>query len=84
MKGDVHDHTREHVERVLRGEATERVPFTMYESMIPQCVAERAMRNRGLCIVKRDVPVYKTHRPHVQMTQQVYWDGERRDGAHPL
>jgi hypothetical protein len=69
---------REQVERVLRGEASERVPFTMYECMIPQCVAERAMRNRGMCIVKRDVPVYKTHRPHVRVTQQVYWEGERQ------
>ena len=69
---------REHVERVLRGEATERVPFTMYECMIPQCAAERAMRNRGMCIVKRDVPVFKTHRPNVKVTQQVYWEDERK------
>jgi len=68
---------REQVERVLRGEASDRVPFTMYECMIPQCAAERAMRNRGMCIVKRDVPVFKTHRPHVKVTQEVYWEGEK-------
>jgi hypothetical protein len=50
----------------------------MYEGMIPQCTAEREMRNRGLCIVKRDAPVFKTHRPHVRISQQVYWEGERQ------
>jgi hypothetical protein len=46
--------------------------------MIPQCVAEREMRNRGLCIVKRDAPVFKTHRPNVRVTRHVYWEGERQ------
>ena len=69
---------RARVDQVLRGERADRVPFTMYEGMIPQCTAERAMRNRGLCIVKRDVPIYKTHRPHVKVTQHVYWEGERQ------
>jgi hypothetical protein len=50
----------------------------MYECMIPQCTAEREMRNDGLCIVKRDVPVFKTHRPNVKVTQHVYWQGERK------
>jgi hypothetical protein len=69
---------RERVERVLRGERVDRVPFTMYECMIPQCAAEREMRNRGLCIVKRDVPVLKIHRPNVKVTQQIYWEEEHK------
>jgi len=69
---------RARVERALRGGHGDCVPFTIYESKIPQCNRERAMRNRGLCIVKRDVPVFKTHRPNVKTTQHVYWEGERK------
>ncbi len=65
---------RQRVEASLRGGRGECVPFTMYENKIPQCVAEREMRNRGLCIVKRGVPVFRIHRPNVKMTQQVYWE----------
>ena len=67
---------RERIERVLRGEPSDIVPFTMYECMIPQCGAEREMRNRGMCIVERRVPAYKVHRPNVRVTRETYWDGE--------
>jgi hypothetical protein len=67
---------RERVERALRGEPVDRVPFTMYPSMIPQCSTERELRNRGLCIVK-GVPAFKTRRPHVKETALTYWDGDR-------
>ncbi len=66
------------VETCLRGGRGDRVPFTMYEHMIPQCVAEREMRNRGMCIVKRDVPAFKTHQPNVKITQQVHWEEGRK------
>jgi hypothetical protein len=69
---------RQSVERALRGERGDRVPFTMYECMIPQCVAEREMRNRGLCIVQRDVPVFETHTPNVRVTEHTYWEDKRR------
>lgn len=68
---------RARVERALRGGHSDRVPFTMYECMIPQCAAEREMRNRGMCIVNR-LPVFQTHRPNVRTTQQVYWEGPRK------
>jgi hypothetical protein len=48
----------------------------MYECVVPQCAAERAMRDRGMCIVKRDVPVFKTYRPNVQVTQYTFWEGD--------
>lgn len=59
---------RQHVERVLRGGHVNRIPFTVYESKIPQCAAEREMRNRGLCIVNRSVPVVRIHQPNVKVT----------------
>jgi hypothetical protein len=70
--------SRQRVERALRGGHSESVPFTMYECMIPQCAAEREMRNRGLCIVQRDVPVFETHRPNVRNTEHTYWEGDRK------
>ena len=69
---------RQMVERVLRGERSDVVPFTIYECMIPQCTVERSLRDRGLCIVKRDVPAYEVHRPNVKVTQHIYWDEERQ------
>ncbi|MHC4593275.1 MAG: hypothetical protein ACYS8L_11375 [Planctomycetota bacterium] len=69
---------REAVEIALRGGHGPTVPFTVYENMIPQCRAERDMRNRGLCILKWSVPAYKVHRPNVKVTEQVYWEGERK------
>ena len=61
----------------LQGGHTGTVPFTMYECMIFQCTAEREMRNRGLCIVKRDAPVFRTHRPNVRVTQESYSEAGR-------
>lgn len=68
---------RERVLLALRGGHADKVPFTMYECMIPQCARERELRNRGLCIVNR-VGVFKTVRPNVKVTQYVYWEGEKR------
>jgi len=56
----------------LRGGHSDSVPFTIYEKKIPQCRAEREMRNRGMCIVNRSVPVFKVHTPNVKKKQEVY------------
>ncbi len=60
---------RKHVETALRGGRADRVPFTVYESMIPQCAVERQLRDRGLCIVDRHAPVVRSHRPNVTSSQ---------------
>ena len=69
---------RERVLKVLHGGRAEKMPFTVYEYKLPQCSVERELRNRGLCIVNRGVPVFKTHRPNVKMTQHVYWEGGKQ------
>ena len=68
---------RRSVETVLKGGKVDKVPFTIYECMIPQCTAERRLRNRGLCIVNR-IGVYRTHRPNVKVTEHTYWENGRR------
>jgi hypothetical protein len=69
---------RARVEAALRGGRADKVPFTIYENKLPQCAAERALRNRGLCIVKRDVPAFRTVRPNVRTTEAVeFRDGRR-------
>jgi len=55
---------RERVLATLRGEKTDKIPFTIYESMIPQCAVEKRLRNDGLCIVNRHVPAVKIERPN--------------------
>ncbi|MDP6359636.1 MAG: hypothetical protein QF473_31225 [Planctomycetota bacterium] len=69
---------RKRVETALSGGHTDRVPFTIYEGMIPQCTAEREMRNRGLCIVNRRAPVVRTHRPNVKVSQHTSTENGKR------
>ena len=52
---------RENLERVLCGETTDRVPMTAYENLMPQCEAERMLRDRGVVIVDRRVPAFIRH-----------------------
>jgi len=67
---------RGRVELALHGGCGDRVPFTMYEGMIPQCRAERELRNRGLCIVKRP-GVFTTHQPNVSVRQEHFQESGR-------
>jgi hypothetical protein len=68
----------ERVEIALAGGCADKVPFTIYENKIPQCAAERALRNRGLCIVNRATPGYRAHRPNVKTREEVtFRDGKR-------
>ena len=69
---------RLHVEAALRGDQGDRVPFTVYECMIPQCATERELRNRGLCIVDRRAPVVRHHRPNVKTTQHSFEEDGKR------
>ncbi|MDO9543134.1 MAG: hypothetical protein Q7J98_12560 [Kiritimatiellia bacterium] len=64
---------RKRVEIALKGGHSDRVPFTMYENKIPQCAAEREMRNRGLCIVKRG-GVFKDSMPNVKISSQTSYE----------
>lgn len=63
---------RESVETVLKGGLADRIPFTMYERMLPRCYTERKLRNNGLCVVQRKVPAYKTIWPNVIITGHTY------------
>jgi len=65
---------RRRVELALRGEPTDKTPFTVYESKLPQCTVERQLRNMGLCIVERRVPVLKSRSPDVKVTRTSYTD----------
>ncbi|HPT97238.1 MAG TPA: uroporphyrinogen decarboxylase family protein [Armatimonadota bacterium] len=69
---------RARVEAALRGEMPDKVPFTVYESKIPQCAVERQLRNEGLCIVVRTVPVVNTITPNVTVESHIFTqDGVR-------
>lgn len=69
---------RRRVELVLRQEAPDKTPLTMYQNMVPQCVVERQLRNGGLCIV-RGCGVVTTTRPNVTTeTRRCTEDGQER------
>ncbi len=69
---------RESILTVLHGGHVSKMPFTIYEYKLPQCADERALRNRGMCIVNRNVAAVKTHRPNVKVSQHVTFEGGRQ------
>jgi hypothetical protein len=69
---------RERVEIALHGGHAGCVPFTIYEGMLPQCSVERALRDRGLCLVYR-IPVVRTYHPNVKIHREVYWVDRDRE-----
>ncbi len=56
---------RERCNRAVRFEDVDFVPLTIYERKIPQCEAERTLRNDGMCIVQRGPNVFGVRRPNV-------------------
>lgn len=68
---------RERVEKALLFEDVDHVPFTVYECMIPQCEAERIMRNEGLCICQRGPGVYGSRSPGITSETHTYVENGR-------
>ncbi len=68
---------KQRVMAVLRGEAADRLPFTVYASKVPQCEAERELRNRGMCLVHR-IRSYTVEYPNVRVTEARYHDQRGR------
>ncbi len=68
---------RERVEGALRFEDVDHVPFTIYECMIPQCEAERVMRNEGLCIHQRSPSPYSSRSPGITSESHAFVENGR-------
>ncbi|OGV39539.1 MAG: hypothetical protein A2X48_12950 [Lentisphaerae bacterium GWF2_49_21] len=68
---------KKQVEHALHGNIGAKVPFTIYESMIPQCAVERELRNRGLCIVFRH-NVVKSYYPNVKIRHETTFENSRQ------
>lgn len=66
---------RARVEAALLRRPVDKIPFTTYETFLPQCEAERHLRNAGLCIVNRRYPVYEVVMPNVRK-QAIHYQGE--------
>ena len=62
---------REHLEYVLNGGSVDRVPFTLYENLLPPSEAERTIRQRGAVVVDRQVPAFQCYRQDVTVKQIV-------------
>ena len=85
---------RQRVEAALHGGCADKVPFTVYEWMVPRCSVERELRTRGLCLLiptmgsqygassirgrKYDAEVVTTHRPNVKVSERTYTEDGRR------
>ena len=70
---------RQRVLAALNKQPTDKMPFTIYESKIPQCSVERQLRNEGLCIVHRNVSALNQTRPNCVGRSYIYTeDGRKR------
>ncbi|MHB8277340.1 MAG: hypothetical protein ACYDIA_06780 [Candidatus Humimicrobiaceae bacterium] len=75
---------KKRVELALQRKFADKVPFTVYESLIPRSATERLLRNRGMCVVSfgnlafsalnisGDYLGYKTYMPNVKTTLKYY------------
>lgn len=59
------------VENSLRGESTDKTPFTIYEGKLPRCSVERQLRNDGVCLVNK-VNIIKKYCPNVTSERHTY------------
>jgi hypothetical protein len=63
---------------VLNGEMPDRIPFTVYETLLPSSRAERELRNRGLCIIQRTTSYHIIH-PNVTIKTCSYVNERKID-----
>jgi hypothetical protein len=68
--------SRERLEKIFAGEMVDRIPFALKGWRIPQCQAERELRNRGMGILDSR-PVYAVSSPNVSSETHIF----SRDGA---
>jgi|SaaInl7_135m_RNA_FD_contig_71_992556_length_3771_multi_4_in_0_out_0_1 hypothetical protein len=54
------------VEAILRHQPADRIPFTVYEDVLPRCADERELRNDGLCLIARRPSVYSVVHPNIE------------------
>ena len=62
------------LEAIFRGQLVDRVPFALKGWRVPQCEAERQLRNRGMGVLD-SAPVYAVSSPNVTTTHVEYADG---------
>lgn len=64
--------SKERIEAIIRKSPIDsKVPFTIYETLLPKCETERILRNEGLCIVDRNISGYKTITKDVEVEEVV-------------
>ncbi len=65
----------ERVEKVLLKQGADRVPFTIYEGLMPRSTVERQLRNEGLCLIS-GTSVFRMHLLDVkEHSEGFYKDG---------
>jgi len=63
---------RKRVEAILYGDKPDRVPFTIYECMVPQGDLGQQLRDEGMCVVDRGHAVVHTRTPNVTYQSKSY------------
>ena len=74
---------RERILAVLRGELPDKIPWTIYEGLLPKTPEAEELIERGLGLVQAVAP-YKVERPNVRVSVQRTPDGEIRTFETPV
>ena len=72
------------VEAALKGEVVDKVPFTVYQSMIPQSTTERLLRNKGVCILNGFFSCYKSKFHNCIFLTKQYEENGRNFSRHTI
>lgn len=68
---------RNRVLAALQGDQADRIPFTIYEGLLPRSDRERWLRNEGMALV-RHYPIYWEERSNVEFWRKEYLEGNER------
>lgn len=64
---------RKRVENILLKREADKVPFTIYEGLMPRCECERLLRNEGLCLIC-GTSVFSGHMPNVKERSEGFYE----------
>jgi len=71
---------KERIEAVIRHRTVDRIPWTIYRSIIPWGEAELKFRNAGLSSCYQHFPIYKVRRPNVEVREEAKFTFNKKQG----
>lgn len=71
---------RERIEAVIRHKTVDRIPWTIYKSLIPWSEAELKFRNANLSFLYQHFPICRVRRPNVEVREEARFVFNKKQG----